>query len=160
MPPFQHRHEGSRCDFNMPEKSAETLRAGGWLRRGDLATLAERGCCRIVGRLKDSIIARRESLPRRDRSGLLPPSGRRRGGGRRPARRAPGEAPRRTSPGIIFTPLAKDELTGPRGEGYRRLIELSPMGRGGTPDEVGAVGALLMGPDGTFTHRQRLPHGR
>jgi NAD(P)-dependent dehydrogenase (short-subunit alcohol dehydrogenase family) len=24
------------------------------------------------------------------------------------------------SPGIIFTPLAKDELTGPRGEGYRR----------------------------------------
>ena len=54
------------------------------------------------------------------------------------------------SPGIIFTPLAKDELTGPRGEGYRRMIELSAVGRGGTPDEVGAVGALLMGPDGTF----------
>ena len=30
------------------------------------------------------------------------------------------------SPGIIFTPLAKDKLTGPRGEGYRRMIELSP----------------------------------
>jgi NAD(P)-dependent dehydrogenase (short-subunit alcohol dehydrogenase family) len=54
------------------------------------------------------------------------------------------------SPGIIFTPLAKDELTGPRGEGYRRMIELSPAGRGGTPDEVGTVGALLMGPDGGF----------
>ncbi len=54
------------------------------------------------------------------------------------------------SPGIIFTPLAKDELTGPRGEGYRRMIELSPAGRGGTPDEVGTVAALLMGPDGTF----------
>jgi len=54
------------------------------------------------------------------------------------------------STGIIFTPLAKDELTGPRGEGYRPMIELSPVGRGGTPDEVGAVGALLMGPDGTF----------
>jgi NAD(P)-dependent dehydrogenase (short-subunit alcohol dehydrogenase family) len=54
------------------------------------------------------------------------------------------------SPGIIFTPLAKDELTGPRGEGYRRMIELSPVGRGGTPDEVGAVAALLMGPDGGF----------
>lgn len=54
------------------------------------------------------------------------------------------------SPGIIFTPLAKDELTGPRGEGYRRMIELSAAGRGGTPDEVGAVGALLMGPEGTF----------
>ncbi len=54
------------------------------------------------------------------------------------------------SPGIIFTPLAKDELTGPRGAGYRRMIELSAVGRGGTPDEVGAVGALLMGPDGAF----------
>ena len=54
------------------------------------------------------------------------------------------------SPGIIFTPLAKDELEGPRGAGYRRMIEISPAGRGGTPDEVGHVGALLMGPDGGF----------
>jgi NAD(P)-dependent dehydrogenase (short-subunit alcohol dehydrogenase family) len=54
------------------------------------------------------------------------------------------------SPGIIVTPLAKDELTGPRGEGYRRMIDVSPAGRGGTPDEVGTVGALLMGPDGAF----------
>jgi NAD(P)-dependent dehydrogenase (short-subunit alcohol dehydrogenase family) len=54
------------------------------------------------------------------------------------------------SPGIIFTPLARDELKGPRGDGYRRMIELSPAGRGGTPDEVGAVGALLMGRDGAF----------
>jgi len=54
------------------------------------------------------------------------------------------------SPGIIITPLARDELTGPRGEGYRRMIELCPAGRAGTPDEVGTVGALLMGPDGAF----------
>jgi NAD(P)-dependent dehydrogenase (short-subunit alcohol dehydrogenase family) len=54
------------------------------------------------------------------------------------------------SPGIIFTPLAKDELAGPRGAGYRRMIEASAAGRGGTPDEVGHVGALLMGPDGAF----------
>jgi NAD(P)-dependent dehydrogenase (short-subunit alcohol dehydrogenase family) len=54
------------------------------------------------------------------------------------------------SPGIIFTPLARDELTGPRGEGYRRMIDLCPAGRGGTPDEVGIVGALLMGTDGAF----------
>jgi NAD(P)-dependent dehydrogenase (short-subunit alcohol dehydrogenase family) len=54
------------------------------------------------------------------------------------------------SPGIIMTPLARDELTGPRGEGYRRMIELSPAGRAGTPDEVGDVGALLMGQDGAF----------
>jgi NAD(P)-dependent dehydrogenase (short-subunit alcohol dehydrogenase family) len=54
------------------------------------------------------------------------------------------------SPGIIITPLAKDELNGPRGEGYRRMIGLSAAGRAGTPDEVGNVAALLMGPDGAF----------
>ena len=54
------------------------------------------------------------------------------------------------SPGIIITPLAKDELTGPRGAGYRRMIELSAAQRAGTPDEVGTLGALLMGPDGGF----------
>ena len=53
-------------------------------------------------------------------------------------------------PGIIITPLAQDELTGPRGEGYRRMIELCPVGRPGTPDEVATVGALLMGADGAF----------
>jgi NAD(P)-dependent dehydrogenase (short-subunit alcohol dehydrogenase family) len=54
------------------------------------------------------------------------------------------------SPGIIMTPLAKDELSGPRGEGYRRMIELSPAGRAGTPDEVANLAALLMGTDGGF----------
>jgi NAD(P)-dependent dehydrogenase (short-subunit alcohol dehydrogenase family) len=54
------------------------------------------------------------------------------------------------SPGIIVTPLARDELNGPRGEGHRRMVQLSAAGRAGTPDEVGAVGALLMGPDGAF----------
>jgi NAD(P)-dependent dehydrogenase (short-subunit alcohol dehydrogenase family) len=54
------------------------------------------------------------------------------------------------SPGIIITPLANDELKGPRGAGYRRMLELSAAGRAGTPDEVGNVGALLMGPDGAF----------
>lgn len=54
------------------------------------------------------------------------------------------------SPGIIITPLAKDELTGPRGEGYRRMLSMSPAGRAGTPDEVANVAALLMGADGAF----------
>ncbi len=54
------------------------------------------------------------------------------------------------SPGIIITPLARDELTGPRGDGYRRMIERVPAGRAGTPDEVATVAALLMGPDGAF----------
>ena len=54
------------------------------------------------------------------------------------------------SPGIIITPLANDELKGPRGPGYRRMIEASAAKRAGTPDEVGNVGALLMGEEGSF----------
>lgn len=54
------------------------------------------------------------------------------------------------SPGIIITPLANDELAGPRGTGYRQMIDLCPARRAGTPDEVGNVGALLMGADGAF----------
>jgi NAD(P)-dependent dehydrogenase (short-subunit alcohol dehydrogenase family) len=54
------------------------------------------------------------------------------------------------SPGIIMTPLARDELSGPRGAGYRRMIEGSAAGRAGTPDEVAALAALLMGPEGGF----------
>ena len=54
------------------------------------------------------------------------------------------------SPGIIMTPLAKDELAGPRGEGYRNMIALSPIGRAGNPDEVASLAALVMGPEGGF----------
>ena len=54
------------------------------------------------------------------------------------------------SPGIIITPLAKDELAGQRGDGYRNMINISAVGRAGTPDEVGTIGALLMGTDGAF----------
>ncbi|MDE1917950.1 MAG: SDR family oxidoreductase [Sphingomonadales bacterium] len=54
------------------------------------------------------------------------------------------------SPGIVITPLAHDELNGPRGEGYRRMLALSPAGRAGTPDEIGALGAFLMGREGAF----------
>ena len=54
------------------------------------------------------------------------------------------------SPGIVMTPLARDELSGPRAEGYLRMIELCPAGRAGTPDEIGALGAFLMGRDGAF----------
>jgi len=54
------------------------------------------------------------------------------------------------SPGIIITPLANDELKGPRGDGYRRMINASTAKRAGTPDEVGTVGALLLGTEGAF----------
>ena len=41
-------------------------------------------------------------------------------------------------------------VVAPDGAGYRRMIELCPAGRAGTPDEVGSLAALLMGPEGTF----------
>jgi NAD(P)-dependent dehydrogenase (short-subunit alcohol dehydrogenase family) len=31
------------------------------------------------------------------------------------------------SPGIIITRLARDEVTGPRGAGYRHMLEASPI---------------------------------
>lgn len=64
---------------------------------------------------------------------------------------SPSQAPiNAISPGIVITPLARDELNGPRGAGYRRMVEGCPVGRVGTPDEVANVAALLMGPDGAF----------
>lgn len=54
------------------------------------------------------------------------------------------------SPGIIITPLANDELNGPRGQMYKSMIKNSPAGRAGTADEVATVAALLMGEDGGF----------
>ena len=48
------------------------------------------------------------------------------------------------SPGIIITPLANDELTGPRGDFYKNMLKKSPVGRAGTPDEVANVAELLM----------------
>lgn len=54
------------------------------------------------------------------------------------------------SPGIIITPLANDELNGPRGAGYRAMIDSSVAKRAGTPDEVASVAALLMGREGSY----------
>lgn len=54
------------------------------------------------------------------------------------------------SPGIIMTPLAFDELNGPRGEGYRKMLDLMPAKRAGTVDEMGALVAFLMGSEATF----------
>jgi NAD(P)-dependent dehydrogenase (short-subunit alcohol dehydrogenase family) len=63
------------------------------------------------------------------------------------------------SPGIVITPLARDELTGPGGAGYRRMIEDSVAGRAATPDEV-ATRRAADGPGWGLHHGQRHPHGR
>ncbi|WP_316859579.1 SDR family oxidoreductase [uncultured Cohaesibacter sp.] len=54
------------------------------------------------------------------------------------------------SPGIIVTPLAHDELYGERADFYQTMLKKMPAGRAGTPDEVAALAAHMMGPEGGF----------
>ncbi|WDG18828.1 SDR family oxidoreductase [Microbacterium sp. Clip185] len=54
------------------------------------------------------------------------------------------------SPGIISTPMGQQELAGPAGDGMRAMIEGSGTGRIGTPDDIAAAVAFLLGPDATF----------
>lgn len=54
------------------------------------------------------------------------------------------------SPGIIITPLALDEINGPRGEFYKNMFAKSPAGRPGIADEVANVAELLLSPAGAF----------
>ena len=55
-----------------------------------------------------------------------------------------------SSPGVISTPLAQDEMAGPAGDGYRAMIAASAAGRIGTPDDVADAAAYLLGPQATF----------
>src|SRR5919202_4533914 len=48
------------------------------------------------------------------------------------------------SPGIIITPLAKDEMSGPGAAGYQAMIKQCPAGRVGTTDEVATAAAYLL----------------
>jgi len=54
------------------------------------------------------------------------------------------------SPGIIMTPLAVDELNGPRGAGYKRMFDSMVTKRPGTPDEIANLAELLMDRRGAF----------
>ena len=54
------------------------------------------------------------------------------------------------SPGIIITPLALDEINGPRGDFYRNMFFKSPAGRPGIADEVANVAELLLSEKGAF----------
>jgi NAD(P)-dependent dehydrogenase (short-subunit alcohol dehydrogenase family) len=54
------------------------------------------------------------------------------------------------SPGIIITPLALDEINGPRGEFYKNMFAKSPAGRPGIADEIANVAELLLSEKGAF----------
>jgi len=54
------------------------------------------------------------------------------------------------SPGIVMTPLAEAELKSQNAEQYKSMIEKCPINRAGKPEEVAALAAVLMGPDGGF----------
>ena len=57
--------------FDMPDATAETVDADGWLHTGDLATMDSRGYLRIEGRLKDMVIRGGENLYPREIEELL-----------------------------------------------------------------------------------------
>lgn len=54
------------------------------------------------------------------------------------------------SPGCISTPMGSLELESPIGEGIRAIVAMSAARRLGTPDEIAAATAFLLGPDAGF----------
>jgi len=54
------------------------------------------------------------------------------------------------SPGVIATPMGRQELDGDNGRTMRAMIAASGTGRMGTPDDIAAAAAFLLGPDASF----------
>jgi NAD(P)-dependent dehydrogenase (short-subunit alcohol dehydrogenase family) len=54
------------------------------------------------------------------------------------------------SPGVVITPLALDELSGPRREWFEHVREVCAAKRFATSDEVGDAAAFLLGPQAGF----------
>jgi NAD(P)-dependent dehydrogenase (short-subunit alcohol dehydrogenase family) len=54
------------------------------------------------------------------------------------------------SPGIISTPMGQQELASRVGDGMRAMIAMSGTGRIGTPDDIAAATAFLLGPNASF----------
>ncbi|MEI2774644.1 MAG: SDR family oxidoreductase [Tetrasphaera sp.] len=54
------------------------------------------------------------------------------------------------SPGIISTPLARDEMSRPNADGYQRTQQVSLARRMGTPAEIAELAALLLDERGGF----------
>ncbi len=48
--------------YKMPEATAQAIDEDGWLHTGDLATMDEKGYCKITGRIKDMIIRGGENI--------------------------------------------------------------------------------------------------
>ena len=86
--------------YEMPDATAAAIDGDGWLHTGDLASMDDRGYCRIEGRLKDMIIRGGENIfPREIEQRLFThPAVGDVGGGRDP-RREVGRAGVRVRPG-------------------------------------------------------------
>lgn len=54
------------------------------------------------------------------------------------------------SPGVISTPMGQQELAGQAGQLIRALVDASGTGRLGTPSDIAAAVAFLLGPDASF----------
>ena len=64
------------------------------------------------------------------------------------------------SPGIIITPLAQEEMSGPGAAAYRKMIETSAAERVGHAGRGRGRRRLPARPRGRLHHRQRPAHGR
>lgn len=54
------------------------------------------------------------------------------------------------SPGVISTPMGRQELTGDHGGNMRAMVDASPTRRLGTPSDIAQAAAFLLGPDSSF----------
>ena len=54
------------------------------------------------------------------------------------------------SPGIVSTPMGRQELASPVGDGMRAMIAASATGRVGTPEDIASAAAFLLGPEAPF----------
>ncbi|MFJ4833779.1 SDR family oxidoreductase [Streptomyces sp. NPDC088747] len=54
------------------------------------------------------------------------------------------------SPGVIATPMGREELSGEHGAQMNAMIQNSGTGRIGTPTDIADAAAFLLGPTATF----------